>query len=311
MISALICTRNRAGMLTRVMEDFFAQDRLDELDYELVIVDNSSTDKTKEVVETFSRRFPKKVRYIFEERLGIRVARNRAIDEAKGDTIVFTDDDVKIDKMWLFEMAEVFTLGADAAGGRVIADYPKDTPDWIKRCQRFLNGPIVAHDYGEEVKIYDIKNMSPFIAANAAFRKDVIKNAGGFKEDLGHGQLVLGEDTELFERLIRLGKKIVYCGKAAVWHPVIKERMNLGYIARWYMAQGRSYAAQDDDKILSGDYPRVLGIPRFVFGDYFREAMAIVLNCYNREKMMPHWNKFFRAAGIIQEMSYMRNEGKL
>src|SRR5262245_358960 len=119
-LSVLICTRNRAAKLAATLEKFFAQ-RFSG-NYELVIVDNASSDETGQVVEGFISRFPNRVRYLFEPRPGLSRARNTAIKAARGDIIVFTDDDVLVAENWLEEIKREFAEDPNLflLGGRIV-----------------------------------------------------------------------------------------------------------------------------------------------------------------------------------------------
>ena len=104
--SIVLCTRNRAELLAHALASLQLIDYPKE-QVELVLVDNGSTDATREVVENSAVRFPFAVRYVYEVEPGLSVARNRGISEARGRFLLFTDDDQLVDPAILREFAEV------------------------------------------------------------------------------------------------------------------------------------------------------------------------------------------------------------
>ena len=206
---------------------------------EIIVADNNSGDDTKRVVEKYVSQFPERIKYLFEPRQGKSYALNRGIQEAKGDILAFTDDDVLVDPYWLAHLVECFEkYGCDGVGGRVVPVYPDQTPQWIRDNSVKLAGIVVVADYGEETKPYG-KPMDPFIGSNYAFKRKVFNDCGLFRVDLGPGARAMGEDTELIERLSAKGYSLYYCGAAVVRHPVDLGRLRLDYIAKWHMALGR------------------------------------------------------------------------
>ena len=233
-ISVVICTYNRCESLKDTLNSLLIQKCEGNFDYEVIVVDNNSKDGTKEVVKEYEERFKGRLKYLFEPRQGLSYARNKGIKEAKGEIIAFTDDDCIVDREWLQNIWECFKrYKCDGLGGRVLPLYPENTPSWMKENKDLLSGPIVSHDYGEEIKIYDLDKMVPAVGANMAFKKSCFKELGLFREDIGAGKGMVGEDTEFFMRLLRKNKVLYYCGTALIWHKVEEKRMSLRYIGKW------------------------------------------------------------------------------
>lgn len=105
-ISIVICTYNRADILQQTLESFFSLNSLDN-NFELIVVDNNSTDTTREIVEYFVDQNPQ-VLYRFEKKPGLSQARNTGIKEAKGEIVAFVDDDVFFDKEWYINLRDIF-----------------------------------------------------------------------------------------------------------------------------------------------------------------------------------------------------------
>jgi len=92
------------------------------------------------------------------------------VQEALGTIIVFTDDDVSIPEDWIENISTIFdTYDCDAIGGRVLPLYPENTSEWIKKNQDLISGPIVRHDYGDNIKPYETLSMFPFCRCQYGF----------------------------------------------------------------------------------------------------------------------------------------------
>ena len=128
-ISVIVATYNRAGILKGTLESLAAL-RPQGVTHEIIVVDNNSSDNTREVVEEFAQRAP--IRYLFEERQGKNHALNAAVEVAQGELLVFTDDDVFVPADWLdryWAAAQAHTE-ADVFGGSVVARLPANAPQW-------------------------------------------------------------------------------------------------------------------------------------------------------------------------------------
>ena len=100
MMSVIICTYNRCESLRQILQCLLFQD-FDKFKYEIIVVDNNSTDNTREIVTEMSKSSAVSIKYIFENRQGLCYARNTGIQYARGEIIAFTDDDVLLDKYFL------------------------------------------------------------------------------------------------------------------------------------------------------------------------------------------------------------------
>ena len=139
-ITIAICTFNRAESLRRTLDSLVAMRVPSDLSWEIVIVNNNSTDHTDEVISEYVGRLP--VRWEFEPRPGKSNARNRAIDVAKGEYIVWTDDDVVVDTGWLTAYVEAFRRWPEAAvfGGRIMPRYEAPVAKWVGKAKRCWKG---------------------------------------------------------------------------------------------------------------------------------------------------------------------------
>ncbi len=218
--SIVICTYNRANMLSATLQ------RLSLVDYprdrfEILVIDNNSTDHTQEAVEAISNSSDCNVRYVRETKQGLAPARNRALSEFKGEYLLFTDDDVLVCSGWITAIDETFTnSGALCVGGRVFLQWDFPKPEWIDPRLEYLLSCV---DFGEE----DVEIFPPHAAvgANVGFHRSVFEKYGQFNEDLGPRKedFIRGEETEFIHRIQAGGDKVFYSAKAVVYHIVLPE----------------------------------------------------------------------------------------
>jgi glucosyl-dolichyl phosphate glucuronosyltransferase len=300
-ISVIIATYNRCESLRKTLNSICDQELDNVADYEIIVIDNNSNDDTKTVVESYRAKIKGGLKYVFEGNQGLSYARNKGIENANGEIIAFIDDDVIVEKGWLFNVWKCFKdYHCDGLGGRVLPAYPDKTPIWIKANSKLLNGPIVYHDYGDEVIIYERNTMFPAVGANMAYRKPCFAEGNMFRRELGAGQGVVGEDTEFFRRMERGGKKLVYCGKALVWHAVDEKRMNLKYIAKWNISAGK-YSVRNCNKEEVNEFVFLFSMPRHIIREVIENAIKVGVFVFNRRKLLTYWQLLFTNIGQLIE----------
>ena len=165
-ISVIICTYNRSGSLRRTLEHIRKMTVSERVNWELLVVDNNSKDDTPAVVESFKKSTNIRCRYIFEINQGLSFARNAGINNATGEIIVFTDDDVLVDNNWINNIYDAFKTHGDVAciGGKILPAWEKSPPKWLKG--ELLN-ILALCDLGEEKKyLSEVKVWG----ANLSFR---------------------------------------------------------------------------------------------------------------------------------------------
>jgi len=221
-ISVVVCThRNPAGLAQTL--DSLAGQSLDKELYEVIVVDNNSQDNTKGLVESYPS-----VRYVFEEKLGLSCARNRGIENARGDIVAFIDDDADASGRWLEELLKVYDSVADAwaVGGKVLPIWDAPKPDWLTE-EYYRSLSLV--EWGEETRALHWPDR--IIGTNCSFRKEVFSSTGNFKPELGRiGSLMLSfEDTEIQQRIGAMGHLVYYTPDATVYHHVPAFRMTEEY----------------------------------------------------------------------------------
>lgn len=261
-ITVILCTYNRCGCLATALESVAASSLPDSVEWEVLVVDNNSSDKTRDVVEGFCRRYPGRFRYLFEPKQGKSYALNTGIREARGGVLCFMDDDVVVEPMWLRSLTAALNNGQWAgAGGRILPERGFSTPRWLSLEGRHPLAPLALFDLGPEAR----ELTEPPFGTNMAFRKEVFEKYGDFRSDIGPcpGSEIRGEDTEFGSRLLAGGERLWYEPSAIVYHAVPNNRLQKNYFLVWWFDKARA------DIRASGIQPAtkwsVAGIPIFLF----------------------------------------------
>jgi len=284
-ITIIIATYNRSACLIETLDSVLSQEFPVGVNYELIVVDNNSTDNTKLSVLSYESKFQGKLIYLFEPRQGKAFALNRAIAKSQGNIIVFTDDDVLVTHTWIKNIWECFNKNdCDGIGGKILPLFLPNTPQWIINNADLLNGPLVLFDFGTETKLYT-KPMYEFFGANFAFKRKVFDDCGYFRTDIGMGKAIQGEDTEFVRRVHQSGKILYYCGSAVVNHKTLK-RITLKYIAKWNIALGRYRVIIDDQRKIDPSLVLWQGIPRYLFKVLLNNLIQTIINIFNRRKFL-------------------------
>lgn len=239
-----ICTRNRRDELVRCLESVAVHCSERRSNWEVVVVDNSSSDRTHEVVTTMAEDYPLPLRCVIEERIGIANARNRAMDETVTDVVVFLDDDITLTPGWFGAYEEVFQAADIAgAGGRITPVFPESTPpDYISAVTEIGCGSTGLYDQGDSILVVS-RNGGVGLphGANMALRLEAVRQCGSFRSILGWGEgNTPCEETDLFRRLIRQDQKVLYLPRATVHHHLQPSKTGWKYLRRWHIAYGRA-----------------------------------------------------------------------
>ncbi len=249
----ILCTYNRCRSLAKTLESLAASTVPDPVEWEVLVVDNNSTDRTREVVEDFCRRCPGRFRYIFEPHPGKSFALNTGIREAKGEVLAFTDDDVTVEPTWLQNLtARLNSRRWAGVGGRTLLPQLFSPPRWLSLKDLGMLGALF--DRGPQPS--DLRE-APY-GANMAFRKEMFEKYGLFRTDLGPrpGSQIGNEDTEFGRRLLAGGERLHYEPSAIVYHPVHEDRVQKSYFLSRFFDTGRAILRE------STPGPDISGIPR-------------------------------------------------
>jgi len=217
-VSVVLATRNRAGFLVDALRCLTAQEC--DARYEVVVVDNASTDSTADAIREWSRR-DARIRSVAEPTVGLSRAKNTGIRAAQGRLILFTDDDVVLDEGWISAYVRFFSQGHDSmtiAGGPVLP-IPADLSQWPSWVCPQARPDLPSLFYGDLERA--LTRFEWLWGANMAAPKEVFAALGRFEETFGRGaQLDTFEDVELVDRLRDAGGSAWYCPDAAIHHRV-------------------------------------------------------------------------------------------
>lgn len=284
MISVLIATRNRGPELETLFRSLQAVEA-PYAGWELLVIDNGSSDGTSAILGRIAAEGELPLCPLFEPRAGKSRALNLGVPLARGDLLVFTDDDAVTAPRWLraFERAAArhpesigFAGRAPASGG--------PTP---------RGHGIVNYEHGDidfEIKPFE----TPPLGVNFAFRRGAFERYGLFREDLGPGSPVsFAEDTEFVRRLWLGGERLRYVAGALVHHPVHMERLSRQSSLRRRFLVGRGNARMTGRR---PGVPTVGGVPRHLYGEILRGAARVALST-----ALLRWGKDFARA---QRLAY-------
>ena len=259
LISVILCTYNRQLYLAKVLDSIAGSVLPQSVDWEVLIIDNNSSDRTAEIAREFVLRCPDRFHYIFEPQQGKSYALNRGIREARGDVLAFVDDDVKVDPEWLWNLTKALEDGSWAGvGGRTLLAEHFSPPRWLalSGAHSLLGILAAVFDLGDEPCALD----KPPYGANMAYRKEIFNKYGLFRTDMGPSADPEiprpNEDTEFGRRVMAAGEHLRYEPSAVVYHPVPRDRIRKDYFLSWWFDYGRAAARE------VGKRRDILGIQR-------------------------------------------------
>ena len=282
--TVLICTYNRRDLLAETL-DSLARSRTSGLRWNVIVVDNNSTDSTAGVVQSRIAGYPVELRYVFESRQGKSHALNTGIAESDATIIAFTDDDVRVDEDWLEAGCRplLAAVGAsiDYTGGPVRPIWERPCPPWLDETRPDLWGTLAILDYGPEPFVFEDRRRVP-LGANMAVRRDLIDCIGGFDPGLGRrGDSLIGqEQAEFFCRSRAIGARGLYVPEMSLHHHVPARRLTRDYFRRWWYWKGVARAHLDRRHPVTelgvdlAAAPRIAGVPRFMLGSAVRDLFG-------------------------------------
>jgi glycosyltransferase involved in cell wall biosynthesis len=265
-VSVIIATHNRADRLRETLEALLDQKTPDSLGWEVVVVDNGSTDDTLETFRTMAMRAPGRLRYVSEPRVGKSRALNAGLKVARGKVVALTDDDVSPADDWVATSATVLDKwDAHGAGGRILPRWEAEPPKWLLENRRLLDAlGIMAFDGSARLPITPMPpGGHPQVwGGNMVYRRSALLALGGFDVALGPmgGRRYCEEDVDVVRRMLEAGRSVVYDPELVVFHRIPGARVTRAYFRRlmWDMGEGQALAAAD-----SRSSPTVAGVPRW------------------------------------------------
>ena len=281
-VAVLIATFNRAALLGETLDSLARSHRDPAVPWEVVVIDNNSTDGTAAVVRSRQAGFPVPLHYLFEATQGRSAALNAGILATTAPFLLFTDDDVRAEPGWMMNGARALIQGADYVGGPVVPIWEVEPPQWLDLTRSDLWGTIAILDYGRHRFAFERRRRVP-LGANMGVRRSLLTRVGNFRGDLGRnsGRRVLGQEVpELLARARQAGLHGVYVPEMTVHHHVPAARLTKRYYRRWWAGKGYSKAILEASQPVTErgldlrTVPHLGSIPRFMVSDGCRDVIG-------------------------------------
>ncbi|MDQ3754831.1 MAG: glycosyltransferase family 2 protein [Acidobacteriota bacterium] len=294
-VTIVISTYNRAAELRPALDSVLAQ-QTGGVCYEVIVVDNNSTDDTRQVVESLIATAPVPLRYVFEGRPGIPHGRNAGIEAARASIIAFTDDDNRVAPDWVQQIKRALDAHpeVDYVGGRVLPEWSDEPPSWLTPAHW---SPLALTDYGDASFYSNASNPVCLITANLALRRSLFDRIGFFAP-----RMLRCSDHELQLRAWRAGRQGMYVPQIVVIADVQPERLTEAYHRRWHRNHGKysalmqysehlgieiAAAHEESPTSAAPNALRLYGIPAFV--------------CRRSLAKMAGWSKQYLSAALRGE----------
>ena len=229
-VSIILVTRNRAAHLKQTLEAISKLSVPPGFQVELVVVDNASTDETAQIVSSVEMGAIT-LTYLYEAKPGKLTACNSALAVAKGDILVWTDDDVVPPQDWIASLCLPILRGEAAGVVGKVKTAPHLERDWMT--------PV---HYGRLSDTRFMEDYACLIGANMAFHRDVLQKVPEFDPELGPGKLGFMDDTLFSFRLWAAGYKTVVLPQVTVEHHFDPDRLLRKSWLRNGESSGRSHA---------------------------------------------------------------------
>jgi glycosyltransferase involved in cell wall biosynthesis len=271
-VSVILPTYNRSAGVLRALDsalDQIASPR----SYEIIVVDNNSTDDTPQVAERAAREHQGRVRWIRELRQGVAYARQAGIDAAAADILAFFDDDVRVSREWVATIQRYFREDPDVEclGGKVLPEWSAPPPRWLTTEHW---APLALQDFGNEPMVVSLENPRGLISANLACRRSLVERIGGFSPLFQRVKDGIGslEDDEWIRRVWRAGARTKYVPDLVAWTEVPPARLTKAYHRRWHQGHGGFYALLRAEEMERTSMGTLLGVPAHLYRTALRDA---------------------------------------
>ena len=313
--SIIIPTYNRADELRETIRSIAKLNVIG--DWELIVVDNKSTDHTRAVVEDERPEFPAPLHYIFEGEQGRYAALNTGIRAARGKIIATTDDDARVEPDWLTNAAAgLDALGCDYVGGKVLPIWKGTRPEWLPHRPGPHWAVLALQDHGSRSLEFGVNGIPWPLGINTATRREAFDRTDLFDNRLGRkaGTLRNQAQREWHLRARAAGLRGFYVPDMVVHHVVEAERMQKQYFRRWYYWHGISRAilfaklgvdmdAPDRSTLDFSKVPQIAGVPRYMYRNLLTRLKDLILARLRGDAVAAFehelWLCFF--AGVVKQ----------
>lgn len=299
-ISVVMSTYNRCSLLDQGLKALLDQ-RTSGLKYEIIVVDNNSTDDTARKVASYAN-LDSRVRYLFEGRQGVAYGRNTGIAAARANIIAFCDDDVYVANDWLQKIHDALLRypEADFVGGKVVAVWKQPPPCWITTKMP----PLALQDFGEQPMKVSMENAKCLVSACLGVRRAAFDKAGLFPLETQRVKDSVGssEDYEWELEVWKYGGHGMYVADIVSYCEIPASRLVKSYHRRWHLGHGKFNALARRRDFESGSW-RFLDVPSSMYRQIVEAAFGVLTNLARRNwaGAFAQENYFLFYFGFIRE----------
>lgn len=300
-VSVVICTYNRDKFIGEAL-NCLSKQTLPAEQFEVIVVDNKSTDNTAAITKKFIAEHPElNMRYVPEPNKGLSFARNRGIEEAKAPIITYIDDDAEVIPGFLESIVNFMQADKKAAGigGKVIPKYSEsEEPKWMSR---YLDGMVGQIDYGPDTKRFDSSMKYPG-GCNMTYTKEILQKAGGFNNKL----TFRADDKYIFFQVTRYTNNIYYLPEAALYHNIDKDRLTFGNFKKLFLKSG------NEEKIRVRSEKGEIGVVGKFFELIFKTSASLALYLFYLLKGKElkgryiFFSQWYTLMGFLQKSVFVR-----
>jgi glycosyltransferase involved in cell wall biosynthesis len=295
-VSVLIPTHNRDWLLKKTLDSLAQVEISTEVTLEVIVTANACTDNTLNLLIEYQKTFPYSLKFFDEIKPGANIARNRCLQEAKGEILAIVDDDVQFDKEWLVGLVESFeNFSVDIVGGRILLWWEAvKPPEWLNPQLEIL---LSAYDLGNEVIQVDLPGP---IAANLAFRRHVYEQLGFMHTGIQNknNKINRGDEVEYLYRAKKAGFKAMYVPKALVHHWVSPNKLSSNFFKIAGLGFGNSRIYLQDKLSIFIFLKSLLGFSYLAFR--YGVAMLLTQNTKNQSAYLQNLYTCMVGVGGLQ-----------
>jgi glycosyltransferase involved in cell wall biosynthesis len=303
-LSIVICTHNRAHLLTDCLASLTQQTAPASV-YEVIIIDNNSTDTTKEIADGFVRRYPN-FRYFKETRTGLSHARNLGSDKAASEWIAYLDDDARaLDDYAQRAITIIEQFKFDCFGGPAIPVYHENKPAWYQDAYQSKRKPVL----GQRADFPDVGILSDpndYVSGfNFIIRKSVLGRLGGFNPNIGMKgkKIAYGEETLLQVKIRKWGGQVGYDNELRVVHYIDNYKLSLLWFLKSSYANGKDHWVTFEEPLPPPSQLAVLLIRSF--GQMAKRALLKLPKVFTKGYYLENWvidvcEPFCRTLGMFR-----------
>lgn len=292
-LTIAICTWNRAALLDQTLSQMRHLVIPDHVDLEILVVNNHCTDETDAVIAEHSKHLP--LKRLVEDKAGQSHARNKAVAAARGEYILWTDDDVLISPYWVKAYSEAFKSWPDAGffGGPIHPWFSGHSPMWLRMVWKQVAYAYAAIDMGDQPLEFTPKRL-PYGANMAVRMREQLEYSYDPRLGVIRNAQIRGDETQVLCKMLTAGIKGIYVPDATVRHYIPRQRQTEQYLRKYHYGYGKSCGRHEPCQ----GHKLLLGKPRWLWR---RLAESCLLYCWYKLCEKPEkWLK------CLSDASYCR-----